>query len=115
MGWRAGGNACGETSVTRAGMRTPTLPYVAIRTPCGTCKGVGHFHEEPMLMAASFAAHADEHETAPEFRAGQRKLQSACGNALHHRLHLSRADCRRCLDPRWSLSRPHTVLLESCP
>jgi len=37
-------------------------------------------------MAASFAAHADEPETALELLAVQRKLQAACGNALHHRL-----------------------------
>src|SRR4030095_3418388 len=67
-------------------MRTPTLLCVDLRTPRGTCKGVVHFHEEPMRMAASFAAHADEHETALELLAVQRKLQAACCNALHHRL-----------------------------
>ncbi len=72
--------------MTRAGMRTPTLLCVDIRTPCGRCKGVVHFHEEPVLIAASFAAHADEHETALELLAVQRKLQSACCNAFYHRL-----------------------------
>src|SRR5947209_1350035 len=52
----------------------------------GTGIGVLHLDEEPMLLASSWSAHADQRELALEFCAVQRKLQLACCDALGHRL-----------------------------